>query len=756
MQPQLRRRPRPSLLDLAALSALALWTSCSSGGGGGAPPSSNVGVDPAIGTILSSTAVTPGLGGLLVVDSDDPELDGMSLDVPSFSVTQPLTLSVGPPDELAPTNPLGALPVGSSFVIEPSGTTFAEPATLTLPIPTDHSHFDLHVGRWDPQTSTWEMLGGTVDGDFVSVDVDHLSTYGVFYSGTSLVRVLNATTPAEDIDVRYIAGPVLPNDDQTTNMPAYNPIDPDGIAIPPGDDGFMSLLPGAYHFAVTYGAVANSLYFTIPELASGADDSGVDQTITIDLVGATSDDPTTDASILFDGATQTPGSNLPPVIQLDVDAPSGVPAVDAETGGPITSTTRFVDVGPIDVSQLVPGSNGLQLIGTATDPEAFPQVHVAWTWSWGTLPSHDFPVNGGTLEKTFLPNPRRAGTYTVYYTAYDNLGLFTEGHWNIEVRANTEPTIDVVVDDRIIDFGRLDAIRVAAGSCIPAVPPIPGPGPLCAYVDTDLDFVQDTTVIKTLPPQGPVENPNQDPTSLTCVFAMVFDVDGDELTGGFLLPTPIYGRGTVYAALPVPPAPGIPTGLMSGEWIDTYEKMDAYNEYLMSQANLGFLPPDPVIFPDYPPGTQALPIIWEAPDDPDTPTDSTNDCSEFGDCEIVHGGIVNIVAKVRDPFSREIRNYDSIGFPDDHGVCQIQIVTPNPVDPGPGEGVTVVAKVFPAQPGLSITFAITGSDGYFNTATYVTDEDGCSDFYVPGGAEGVTDTVTVECGESYVEVTYEF
>jgi hypothetical protein len=195
-----------------------------------------------------------------------------------------------------------------------------------------------------------------------------------------------------------------------------------------------------------------------------------------------------------------------------------------------------------------------------------------------------------------------------------------------------------------------------------------------------------------------------------------------------------------------------------GEIIDTYAKMDAYNAELMFQADLGALPVETVIFPDAPAGAQMLPILWEAPDDPDSPTDSTNDCSEFGPCELANGGTVNLVARISDGFSAERTDYATVGFPDDDTdqLCQIQSVTPSPVDPGPGQGVTITACLFPAEAGVPVYFSITGTDGYFNEDTNPTDADGCATFYIPGGAEGVVDHVVVMCGDSVVEVTYEF
>ncbi len=67
----------------------------------------------------------------------------------------------------------------------------------------------------------------------------------------------------------------------------------------------------------------------------------------------------------------------------------------------------------------------------------------------------------------------------------------------------------------------------------------------------------------------------------------------------------------------------------------------------------------------------------------------------------------------------------------------------SPADPGPNEGVTVYARVNPRVAGVDIYFSITGTDGYSNESTVATDEEGLATFYIPGGAEGVHDNVTI-------------
>ncbi len=83
--------------------------------------------------------------------------------------------------------------------------------------------------------------------------------------------------------------------------------------------------------------------------------------------------------------------------------------------------------------------------------------------------------------------------------------------------------------------------------------------------------------------------------------------------------------------------------------------------------------------------------------------------------------------------------------------------TPSPIDPGPGEGVTVTATIFPPIAGCQISFSIVGTDGYTKSETHETDANGKASFFIPGGAEGVFDivTITTSNGHTYT-VTYTF
>jgi hypothetical protein len=90
---------------------------------------------------------------------------------------------------------------------------------------------------------------------------------------------------------------------------------------------------------------------------------------------------------------------------------------------------------------------------------------------------------------------------------------------------------------------------------------------------------------------------------------------------------------------------------------------------------------------------------------------------------------------------------------------EIEFVTgsPSPANPTPGQGVTVTGTIIPKVANCSISFSMTGTDGYSDSATKTTNAEGQATFYIPGGASGVFDRVSITSsnGKSYV-VSYTF
>lgn len=81
----------------------------------------------------------------------------------------------------------------------------------------------------------------------------------------------------------------------------------------------------------------------------------------------------------------------------------------------------------------------------------------------------------------------------------------------------------------------------------------------------------------------------------------------------------------------------------------------------------------------------------------------------------------------------------------------------NPPNPAPGQSVIVTGSIMPVTPDCALHFSIVGTDGYSNSATHTTDENGQATFWIPGAKPGVVDKVTITAanGASYM-VTYVF
>ena len=429
-------------------------------------------------------------------------------------------------------------------------------------------------------------------------------------------------------------------------------------------------------------------------------------------------------------------SSLGPIIACTAVAPPGVPVIDALTGQAPqpdphkANPTRVVNVGPMTSDQFYP-SGALTLGGRAHDPENG-MIDFYWTWP-DYIPVHERVPSDATVSEAFVPNPPRNKTYVAYLTAYDATSLFDQCQWNIVVGTNSAPKITVIADDLVIDFGRrdiwrrlfgpqpaVDALPESGSALAPSINP-PGPittrpfGNLCAYVGATPPPAQQT-YLSTLP-FGDAMDPIQYPGGMTCVYAIVGDANGDFLNAGFRIPEPVMGRGTLYAAIPVPNASEggaqivlvdeaprnapktvadiLPGGLVGGSILDTYEKIAAYNATLTYLANLGLLPVTgplltytPILpLPSWPRGVfgrpQALPVIWEAPDDPDTRNDfrrnmGTHDCvthryelvalprpDDYDPlCTIPAAGTVNIEGWVTDTHNPIQSGFTTVAYPD--------------------------------------------------------------------------------------------
>jgi len=606
---------------------------------------------------LKSVDVLPDRGVLLNVESEVDELDGISLEIPKGAITEEVKVSLSYIDVVPIDSPFGRVPVGKVFLIEPSSLEFSKPALLTLPISPGEDRENIYIGVWNAESKTWDNLGGEIDGDYIKTNISHLSLFVVLTAGHSTVRLMNAQQldPTDyPIGVMYVAGPVPPQESSDpTTIRANRPLPSGGVRLKRNESEIMELLPGRYHFVVSYPkplpGVANSFLFTVPFLESGADDGTIDQTITITDNGASSTDAFTDASIVFPGRTVVGTSNLKPTIIVNATAPAGIPV------GPIpVSPPRgpFLRIGPVNADQIA--HQGLTLIATVSDPEGS-----ALTYFW-TIPksisSAGFApgtaASGTTVSAQF--QPLRAGLYTISLTVYDQYGLFSQAQWIIEVVPNARPYIDVVADDKVIDFGRLDGSPnapekkvIGVGPAVsilfppnlnpfgvlahpfppvnPYVTPVAGIPNLGVYTAPPiLPEVGASTELRRLaiignpdrpPNTSPLYNPLQFPWGMTCVYVVVADADGDLIDADYSLEyitaTPLHGRGTLYTAIPIPTAAAAVSsqiympdgrtiaqfnqgsGYPAGGCIYNNEILHAYNAVLTAFANRGWLSVQP-------------------------------------------------------------------------------------------------------------------------------------------------------------------
>lgn len=79
------------------------------------------------------------------------------------------------------------------------------------------------------------------------------------------------------------------------------------------------------------------------------------------------------------------------------------------------------------------------------------------------------------------------------------------------------------------------------------------------------------------------------------------------------------------------------------------------------------------------------------------------------------------------------------------------LVKADPVDPAPGQSVTMTVTLIPAEAGITIEYDVQGTDGYTDSESKKTDSQGKIQFHIPGGEKGVVDTIKVSVPEKNLE-----
>lgn len=736
--------------------------------------------------IRTSGQIGPFGGDLFVLGAGIQGVDGARLAVLPDSLAELVTIDLGTSDSPPPGSPFGLFPAGPYWRLTPAGLQFTQPVTITLPLPpgenADRQYF---VGHWNG--SNWDNLGGAIQNGLISAQTMGFSNFAVFCGQLEKYRTVRFVNDTGNklVVLRYGAGPAPSPDDPQPDLRGQCP--PPSVETGMNEWRFeqsdvqeMRLWPGVYQFVVSYPTPQPGVAITyfVSLAAPGVEGAPAAETIHITPSGLTGEDPAT--KIVVGGANQAP------TIACDALLPAGV----AKT----IVNPRLIVIGegvPIKLEQFPPKGEGVLFRVTASDAEGA-NLRQLWSPYQGALPTVDDSIaSGATVSPHYFQfRPTQAGQYDLFVTVYDEFNLFAECRYHVIVAANNRPVIKVFSGRKHVEFGRLDSERLTDNAfAIPSLPvpnppatpptptlpaalsvpsratlgasvtvtntlicptaligqfePVTGTDPLAFAVKnpfSKLSYAQipnaegilaaPAPVDSLLPPAGNDTTKRWAYPGFTCVWAVIADADGDPLRFRWELPEPIFGKGTVYAALPVPAGyhPDAPNGIAVGTLLQTYEQMNAYNDLLTDLYNLWGVAPS---------------VLWEAWDDP-CADGAQNPCES----SLSRGGVTNLIGYTTDTFSTpEEQGYTSIAvgaeaFESDCAhVFFIASLTPNPSDPGPSQGVEVTARLSPITENCPIQFQINGTDGYSNQNTIVTNKDGEASFFIPGGAEDVVDVV---------------
>ena len=82
----------------------------------------------------------------------------------------------------------------------------------------------------------------------------------------------------------------------------------------------------------------------------------------------------------------------------------------------------------------------------------------------------------------------------------------------------------------------------------------------------------------------------------------------------------------------------------------------------------------------------------------------------------------------------------------------------SPSNPSPGQSVTVTSTISPIVEGCTVSYSMSGTDGYTQSGSPSTSSSGAISFTIPGAEEGVIDRVSITASESGASttVTYVF
>jgi hypothetical protein len=142
-------------------------------GGTGGTASGSAGATGSAGTVASGGTGGNGgaAGGSQMVGTQGGSVatDGVTLTVPANALSVATTITV---TTTTVTAPLGYMAVSAAYQFGPSGTTFAQPVAVTIPLTSAAPNAHL---LWSNASGGFDDLGGTVSGTAVTGSVSHFS-----------------------------------------------------------------------------------------------------------------------------------------------------------------------------------------------------------------------------------------------------------------------------------------------------------------------------------------------------------------------------------------------------------------------------------------------------------------------------------------------------------------------------------------------------------------------------------------------------
>jgi len=184
-------------------------SSSSSGGGGGGGSSDNFSI-----SFFSKTASYELDNGEVQSKISITGKDKvMTLVLPADTVCQnvsgnDLTSLTGAYNTAPPAEPAWGKIIGEAFNFTPTGATFEPSISLTYnyedaDIPTGFTEDDLALVYYDSSSSTWKVIGGTVDAsaNTLTTDITHFTTFAVMAVEPAAFSVSGLTVSSASIDV---------------------------------------------------------------------------------------------------------------------------------------------------------------------------------------------------------------------------------------------------------------------------------------------------------------------------------------------------------------------------------------------------------------------------------------------------------------------------------------------------------------------------------------------------------------------------